>query len=142
MSADLTTQTTAVAGSALPLLKRHVNQASIDAYAEASGDFNPIHVDPDYAKSGPFGRTIAHGLMTLAFAAELLNKWSNDRFDEEGEIDIAFVGPLFAGETVEVGGEVEEAFERDGASWVRVKLLATAGERRILVGIAVLPAGS
>ena len=142
MSAHVAPDSPTNAGRALPTLRRHVDQASIDAYAEASGDFNPIHVDPDYAKSGPFGRTIAHGLMTLAFAAELLNKWSNDRFDEEGEIDIAFVGPLFAGETVEVGGEVEEAFGRDGASWVRVKLLATAGERRILVGIAVLPAGS
>ena len=126
-------------GDRLPVLTRHVDQAAIDAYAQASGDFNPIHVDPDYARTGPFGRTIAHGLMTLAYVAEMLNDWSGGAFDETGEVDITFVAPVFAGDTVEVTGLVEETVVRDGAECARVKLLVNAGGRQILAGHAIQP---
>lgn len=126
-------------GDRLPVLTRHVDQATIDAYAEASGDFNPIHVDPDYASTGPFGRTIAHGLMTLALVAEMLNDWSGGAFDETGEVDITFIAPVFAGDTVEVTGVVEETVVRDGVECVRVKLLVNAGGRQILAGHAIQP---
>ena len=138
MSADLA-MSPRTHGEQLPVLVRHVDQAVIDAYAKASGDFNPIHVDPEYAKAGPFGRTIAHGLMTLAFVAEMLNDWSGGTFDEAGEIDIAFIGPVFAGDTVEVTGVVEETVERDGILCARIKLLVRAGERQILAGHALQP---
>ena len=127
------------AGDALPLLVRHVTQQMIDAYAEASGDFNPIHVDPEYAKSGPFGRTIAHGLMTLAFVAQVLNEWSGGRFDECGEIDIAFVGPVFAGDRVEVTGQVEEIVQHEDQDSARIRLSCKAGQRQILAGTALQP---
>jgi acyl dehydratase len=41
-----------------------IDQARIDCFAEASGDHQWIHVDPERAKQGPFGRTIAHGYLT------------------------------------------------------------------------------
>lgn len=137
MSGMALTEASAAIGTRLPVLVRAVDQARIDAYAKASGDFNPIHVDPDFARSGPFGRTVAHGLMTLAFVAEMLNRWSGGAFDESGEIDIAFVGPVFAGDVVEVSGIVEEAVKRDGVPCVRVALRVMAGERRILAGHAI-----
>ena len=138
MSGDLA-MSPCVGGEQLPVLVRHVDQPTIDAYAKASGDFNPIHVDPDYARTGPFGRTVAHGLMTLAFVAEMLNDWSGGAFDETGEIDIAFIGPVFAGDTVEVTGVVEDMVERDGVQCARIKLLVRAGERQILGGYALQP---
>lgn len=126
-------------GETLPVLTRTITQDMINAYAEASGDFNPIHVDPEYSKSGPFGRTIAHGLMTLAFVAQVLNDWSDGRFDSFGEIDIAFVGPVFVGDTVEVSGTVEELVDRDGETCARIRLACRAGERQILAGFAIQP---
>jgi len=122
------------AGYVLPAQQRHVTQDMIDRYASASGDFNPIHVDPEYSRTGPFGRTIAHGMMTLAFAAELLNAWTDGAFDESGEIDVAFVGPVFAGDTVELSGSVEEIVERDGRPAARARIECRCGDRRILVG--------
>jgi 3-hydroxybutyryl-CoA dehydratase len=126
-------------GTRLPVLTRRVDQATIDAYARASGDFNPIHVDPDYARGGPFGRTIAHGLMTLAYVAELLNAWGGGGFDAAGEIDIAFIGPVFAGDEVQVTGEVVAALARDDADCLRIRLDVRAGDRTILAGHAVQP---
>lgn len=53
-----------------------VDQARINGFAESSGDHQWIHVDPERAKHGPFGTTIAHGFLTLSlvpiFLAEAL----------------------------------------------------------------------
>lgn len=51
-----------------------VDQARIDKFAEATGDFQWIHVDPERARTGPFGTTIAHGYLTLSLLAPLLGQ--------------------------------------------------------------------
>jgi acyl dehydratase len=43
-----------------------IDQSRIDAFADATNDHQWIHVDPERAKQGPFGETIAHGMLTLA----------------------------------------------------------------------------
>ena len=48
-----------------------VDQGRIDRFADATGDHQWIHVDPDKAKSGPFGATIAHGYLTLSLVPRL-----------------------------------------------------------------------
>jgi acyl dehydratase len=50
-----------------------ISQRKIDLFAEATGDFQWIHVDPTRAKSGPFGSTVAHGYLTLSLAPALLH---------------------------------------------------------------------
>lgn len=49
-----------------------VDQARIDAFADATGDHQWIHVDVDRARNGPFGTTIAHGYLTLSLIPMLL----------------------------------------------------------------------
>jgi acyl dehydratase len=51
-----------------------VDQAMIDRFAEATGDFQWIHVDVARAKASPFGGTIAHGFLTLSLLARLSNE--------------------------------------------------------------------
>ncbi len=48
-----------------------ISQQEIDKFAEATGDFQPIHVDPQAARNGPYGKTIAHGFLTLSLVASL-----------------------------------------------------------------------
>ncbi len=48
-----------------------VSQAMIDAFADATGDRQFIHVDPDRARATPFGTTIAHGFLTLSLLPQL-----------------------------------------------------------------------
>lgn len=45
-----------------------VTQGAINKFAEATGDFNPLHVDPEFAAKTPFGGTIAHGYYALSLA--------------------------------------------------------------------------
>ncbi|RQW29733.1 MaoC family dehydratase [Rhodobacteraceae bacterium CH30] len=49
-----------------------ITQTRIDLFAEATGDHQWIHVDPERAKTGPFGSTIAHGYLTLSLASLFL----------------------------------------------------------------------
>lgn len=51
-----------------------VDQPSINAFAEATGDHQWIHVDPERAADGPFGSTIAHGLLTLSLLPTFLHE--------------------------------------------------------------------
>ncbi len=60
-------------GECLGVSRWHtVTQEEIDLFAEATGDHQWLHVDPERAKSGPFGTTIAHGYLTLSMAPMLL----------------------------------------------------------------------
>jgi acyl dehydratase len=51
-----------------------VDQARIDLFADATLDHQWIHVDPEQAKAGPFGTTIAHGFLTLSLLPELVGR--------------------------------------------------------------------
>jgi acyl dehydratase len=48
-----------------------VDQARIDLFAQATGDHQWIHVDPERAAAGPFGSTVAHGFLTLSLVPQL-----------------------------------------------------------------------
>ena len=51
-----------------------VTQSEVDAFAEATGDHQWIHVDPERARATPFGGTIAHGYYTLSLTARFLEE--------------------------------------------------------------------
>ncbi len=53
-------------------IARTVTEADIAAFAAVSGDFNPMHVDEDYAKASPFKGRIAHGMLSGAFISTVL----------------------------------------------------------------------
>ena len=57
-----------------------VDQARVDQFADATGDHQWIHVDPERAASGPYGGTIAHGLLTLS----LLPHFMHDLYRVDG----------------------------------------------------------
>ena len=51
-----------------------ISQERVNTFAEATGDHQWIHIDPERAADGPFGRTIAHGYLTLALLIPLFNE--------------------------------------------------------------------
>jgi 3-hydroxybutyryl-CoA dehydratase len=88
--------------------RRVVSARDIAAFAELSGDFNPIHVDEEFARTTPFGRTIAHGPMALALAAGILGM----ELPGVGTIAISNVihyrRPIFTGDEITTRVEVAE----------------------------------
>ena len=66
---------TAAVGTELGSSQWHtVDQHRVDLFAEATGDHQWIHVDPERAKAGPFGTTIAHGFLTLSLLPVLASE--------------------------------------------------------------------
>ncbi|MEX0750169.1 MAG: MaoC/PaaZ C-terminal domain-containing protein [Dehalococcoidia bacterium] len=79
---------------------RTITQQQLHAYADASGDHNPLHVDPAFAASTAFGGTIAHGMLVLALIAEMMHAAYGDRWLREGKLKVRFKAPTRPGATV------------------------------------------
>jgi 3-hydroxybutyryl-CoA dehydratase len=103
-----------------PLVKR-ISQEQVQRYADASGDHNPIHVDADFARSTPFGGTIAHGMLVLAMAGELMTRAFGERWLAGGRLQVRFRAPARPGDTLTASalpqgaGYAVEIRNQDGA---------------------------
>ena len=97
---------TRVVGDSFEGFERLVTQARVNAYAEASGDHNPVHLDEDYASTTQFGTRIAHGMLSLALVTEMLAIEFPDTWHSGGSIKVRFSAPIFPGETVTTYGEI------------------------------------
>ena len=121
------------AGAPLPAVEKEVTPAQVAAYARASGDHNPLHLDEAFARTTPFGRTIAHGMLGLAFLNEALARAFGVAWAASGRLRVRFRAPVYPGERVRTEGAVTRAEARDGATEVecRVALRNARGEEVI-----------
>ncbi len=79
---------------------REVTDELIRAFAELSGDFNPIHVDEEFAKQTRFGRRIAHGMLSGAFISAVLGNEFRERKIVYLSQTMRFTAPTFIGDTI------------------------------------------
>ncbi|MDP2645289.1 MAG: MaoC family dehydratase [Desulfobacterales bacterium] len=89
-------------GQELPELVKEITQKSINAYADATGDFNPIHVDEEFAAETPFEGTIAHGFYIFGFLSELMTRRFGKAWTTGGTVDVRFKRPVRPGDTIRV----------------------------------------
>jgi acyl dehydratase len=103
-----------------------IEQARINLFADATGDHQWIHVDPDKAKDGPFGATIAHGYLTLSlanlFLPQLMEVQSVSMGVNYGCDRVRFPAPVPVGSRVRGAGEVISAEEVKGGVQVIVRI--------------------
>ena len=97
-------------------------------YAGASGDFNPIHIDPEFAKSVGLPGNILHGLYSMAQVARACTSAAGGDPRSLRRLSVQFRGMGFPEQEIVVTGETVE--ERDGT--VVVKAEAVQGGRRII----------
>ena len=121
-----------------PQVAQLVDEAAIARYAELSGDYNPLHVDPAFAAAGPFGAIVAHGPIALQTVYAAVAGWlGTDGVPQGVTIDVAFRGPVRAGSTVVCRAEkiVEHA--------ARVLVLArcTVEDDEVLQAVISVPRG-
>lgn len=93
-------------GVILPGISKTISQANINRYAEASGDFNPIHIDEDYARKTPLGGTVAHGMMVLAYVSRMMTSAFGTDWLSGGKLDVRFRAPARPGDTMDTGGKI------------------------------------
>jgi acyl dehydratase len=80
--------------------ERTVTDELIRKFAEVSGDYNPIHLDDEFAKETRFGRRIAHGMLSGAFISAVLGYELTERKIVYLSQTLKFTAPVFIGDTV------------------------------------------
>lgn len=121
-----------------------VDQAQIDMFADATGDHQWIHVDPERAAAGPFGATIAHGYLTLSLVPVLMQ----DLYKIEGVKmavnyglnRVRFPAPVRAGSRLRASAEVAEVSDVQGGAQMvtRVTIECEGGEKPVCVAETVV----
>lgn len=104
-----------------------IEQSRIDQFAEATNDHQWIHVDPERAKTGPFGATIAHGYLTQSlvnsFLPEIIEVRGISMGINYGCDRLRFPSPVPVGSRVRGGAEVLEVEQtKDGSFQSKVRV--------------------
>ena len=97
---------------------RTITEADIVAFAGLSGDYNPIHTDAEFAKTGMFGERIAHGLLILSIASGLAWQlgFMAGTADAFLSLDCKFAGATKIGDTLKVSAEVTQKRDMPGST--------------------------
>ena len=93
---------------------RLVTDELIRAFAELSGDHNPIHLDEEFAATTRFGKRIAHGMLSGAFISAVLGFEFRERKIVYLSQEMRFIAPVFIGDTVTTTATVKRIREDKG----------------------------
>lgn len=103
-----------------------IDQQRINLFAEATGDHQWIHVDPEKAAEGPFGKTIAHGYLTLSlanlFLPQIMQVNNTSMGVNYGCDKVRFPAPVPVGSRIRGSGEILSAEEVKGGVQVVVRI--------------------
>ncbi|MFC1987107.1 MaoC family dehydratase [Chloroflexota bacterium] len=94
--------------ASLPEIKKDITQENINLYAEASRDFNPIHIDEEFAKKTPLSGTIAHGMLVLAYVSQMMTVAFGRSWLTGGKLNIRFKAPARPGDVITVSGKIRK----------------------------------
>ncbi len=112
----------------LPTLTREISQEFVSMFGCGSLDFNPIHMDPIWAKNVNlfgFGKTIGHGQLTIALLTQVITNWCYAEGGKLKSLNIKLIWPLFPGDTVSCGGKIVAKHPRKNElSFVDLELYA------------------
>lgn len=122
-----------------------ITEADLVLFSGLSGDFDPIHVDEEYAKASSFGRRIAHGALVmglLSTTASMMSRLSVERGSKAVSVSlgydkIRFLKPVFIGDTLTARYIVETVDEAVLRSRSKVEVVNQAGEV-CLAGIHIM----
>ena len=120
-------------GETLGVLVVPITAERVRAYAEASGDHNPIHIDPVFAATTEFGGTIAHGMLLLAYLARLLSARFGRAWATTGTLEARFRAPAKVGTIITIQGNVQAITEDPAGRRVECRLTCTDAVDQALV---------
>ncbi|EFK08274.1 MaoC-like protein [delta proteobacterium NaphS2] len=90
-----------------PIIKK-MTQEKINKYVSTAEDYNPIHVDEEFAKKTPFKGTIAPGYQSMAYISELMAREFGEGWYFGGSLDVRLTRPVKPGDTLVTRARVVE----------------------------------
>jgi acyl dehydratase len=110
-------------GQALPdVVKGPIQQIQLTRYAGASGDFNPIHQDDEFAKAAGMGGVFGHGMLTMGFVAQCVTDWAGAGTVKK--IGVRFQGLVRLKDVITCKGRVLAKSSKDGTHLVDLEIWA------------------
>jgi len=116
------------------MISKEINQERLNAYAKASGDDNPLHLDPEFAAGTQFSGIIAHGMLTLAFVSEMMAAAHGRDWLETGALRVRFKRAAYLGDRLEARGNL--AKEQGLSRTYSVGVWNSASGRELISGTA------
>jgi len=113
-----------------------ISQEQINAFAELSGDKNPLHVDLEYAAKSPFGKPIVHGVLTISVFSQIIGM----EFPGAGTIylgqDLSFRRPVFPDHEYIAELKVTEVIEGKHIASIQTRVYDKETKKIVLEGFA------
>lgn len=110
-------------GDEMPeLVKGPLQKLQHVMYAGASGDFNPLHTDDDFAKAVGLDGVIAHGMLIMGFVGQAITQWIPRKYLKK--FGVRFAGMTKPGNTITVKGNVVDKLVEGSENIIRCEVLA------------------
>ena len=108
-----------------PLVKPPLSQEQLRLYAAASGDYNPIHLDPEAARRVGLDGVIAHGMLSMAFLGQFVHQQiADDPGARVGRLKVRYVGMVRPGDTLTCLGRVSARAEGENETAITLECWA------------------
>lgn len=109
-------------------IKKKISQEMVDNFAKLTGDYNPLHVDENYARVTEFKKPVVHGMLGANFVSTLIGMelpgkgalWLDQKFD--------FLSPIRVNDSLTITGEVTEVNIRHDILTIAVKITNQIGK--------------
>jgi acyl dehydratase len=119
-------------GDRIPPLSKVIRREEVKAYADASGDQNPLHQDDQFARSVGFPGIIAHGMFSMAHLAKAVTDWLEDPAALK-RMKVQFRAVVFMDETLVARGEVARMDEATRRATLKIWAEVERDGARVLV---------
>jgi acyl dehydratase len=117
-------------GDPMPtLVKEPVNKVQLVRYAGASGDFNPLHTDPEVGKAIGIGGQIAHGMLIMGFVGQAITQWVPKKYLKA--FSVRFAGMTRPDDVITVTGKVVD--KREDSGRIRCEVAAKNQKDELIV---------
>ncbi|OCA86804.1 dehydratase [Pradoshia sp. D12] len=112
------------AGQALPVLKKPpITKVQLVKYAGASGDFNPLHTDDEFAQKIGMNGVIAHGMLIMGFLGQYIMELAGTTAEIK-QFKMRFGAMTIPGDLITCSSTVEKIYEEDGLRMADLNLIA------------------
>jgi acyl dehydratase len=118
-------------GTIIPERIFTVNRATLKAYADASGDQNPIHQNEEFAMSVGLPNVIAHGMLTMALVGKYVTNWSGGSASVK-EFGARFIKPVIVPAGVRVDLTINATVIEVNGVEIKLDLVATSAGVKVL----------
>jgi len=106
-------------GLELAPIQKFMTQEKINVYVSSAEDYNPIHVDPEFAKKTPFKSTIAPGYQFIAYISEIMTRDFGEKWITGGVMDVHLLKAVLPGDELTIGGKVVEKRQDEKGNFIQ-----------------------